>query len=278
MSEVTNDESRLRATEAQMRRALGLQDSLSPRPEPTHSPTLPVASHRPPRHFVRDGEVPVTVIHRDHHPDGQAGTNQLEAARQTIRSLTAAREHADRLLAEAQATIRDLQTKLAHEHLAKDEAVQRAASERQTAEQAFQSARAELMTERAARQHAEAALAEALGGCQKGVARHTVTIAKSDQEAFQARRRGRPRKNSQQGERTASTVLAAVDANPEATDKVFVTVRESSGRPAGMDQPKVAEVQQPVRLRRRGRSPKMEDAEGEIVEWWVPGWKEQLRK
>jgi hypothetical protein len=38
------------------------------------------------RRFVRDGEVPVTVIRRDHHPDGEHGANQLDAARQATRS------------------------------------------------------------------------------------------------------------------------------------------------------------------------------------------------
>jgi hypothetical protein len=118
-----------------MRQALGLQGNSLPRSLPNDPTTIISGSYPPRRRFVRDGEVPVTVIHRDHHRDGEAVINQLEAARQAIRALTAAREQAQRSLEEAQATIRDLQTKLAHERLAKDEAlepVQRAETEGQT--------------------------------------------------------------------------------------------------------------------------------------------------
>ena len=138
MSDTPNDELRLRETEAQMRRALGLNDQ--PSTSSGHAPSAAstgadLAPQR--RRFVRDGEVPVTVIHRD---QGDAsGTNALEAARQALREQVAAREHAEHLLQEAQATIHDLQTKLAHERLARDEAVQRVDSEKQVVEQALQS-------------------------------------------------------------------------------------------------------------------------------------------
>jgi chromosome segregation ATPase len=101
--------------------------------------------------------VAVEVVH---HEGG--GTNQLEAARQAIRALTAAREQAERQLLEAQATIRDLETKLAHERLARDEAAHRAAAERDDREKALQSAQAELDAERAVRRSVEEQLATAL--------------------------------------------------------------------------------------------------------------------
>ena len=69
------------------------------------------------------------------------------------------------MLTEAQNTIRDLQTKLAHDRLGKDEllqAVQRAQTEKQTAIQRLEMAQAELAAEHAARQKAEAALAEGM--------------------------------------------------------------------------------------------------------------------
>src|SRR5262249_50712062 len=149
MTDTPQDEARLRATEAQMRRALGLDDRTLPRPEPEQT-TGPNRQPRQ-RHFVRDGEVPVTIIHRD---DG-GGLNQLEAARETIRSLTAAQEELERSLAAAQETIRDLQTKLAHEHIARDEAAQRFGSDKQGIEQALQSVRAALDAERDARRQTE---------------------------------------------------------------------------------------------------------------------------
>ena len=66
-----------------MRRALGLQRSSSELPDATPS-APPSAPHPGRRRFVRDGEVPVTVIHRDHHQDDGQGGNQLEATRRTL--------------------------------------------------------------------------------------------------------------------------------------------------------------------------------------------------
>jgi hypothetical protein len=71
--------------------------------------------------------VPVTVIRRDRHQqDGDPGINRLDTARQAIRSEAMARERAERAVEEAQVTIRHLQTKLAHERLAKNEALEAA--------------------------------------------------------------------------------------------------------------------------------------------------------
>jgi hypothetical protein len=50
-------------------------------------------------------------------PDALMPTNKLDATRQVLREQVAEREHAEHLLQEGQATIRDLQTKLAHERL-----------------------------------------------------------------------------------------------------------------------------------------------------------------
>ena len=139
MSDTPNDELRLRETKVQMRRALGLNDQ--PSTSPGHAPSAASTGadlaqpHR--RRFVGDGEVPVTVIHRDQRD--AAGTNALKAARQGLREQVAAREHAEHLLQKAQATIHDLQTKLAHERLAKDEAVQGVDSEKQVLGRALQS-------------------------------------------------------------------------------------------------------------------------------------------
>jgi hypothetical protein len=108
MTDSPPDDARLRAAEIQMRHALGLHGDAPPQSSNS-------GSHPQRRRFVRDGEVPVTVIHREHQSDGEHGTNQLQAARQAIRLQAAARDRAERMLAEAQATIRDLQVQLAHE-------------------------------------------------------------------------------------------------------------------------------------------------------------------
>jgi phosphoenolpyruvate-protein kinase (PTS system EI component) len=150
MTDTLSDDERLRAAEVQMRRALGLHNTSQPRAVTPPSTATASTSHPQRRRFVRDGEVPVSVIHRDQ--DDASGTNALEAARQALREQVAAREHTEHRLQEAQATIHDLQTKMAHERLARDEAIQRADGERQVVEQALQSVQEELAVERASRQ------------------------------------------------------------------------------------------------------------------------------
>jgi hypothetical protein len=215
MSDTSNDELRIRATEAQMRRALGLNDQPS---TPGHAPptasTGAGASHPQRRRFVRDGEVPVSVIHRDQGEP--SGTNALEAARQALREQVAAREHTEHLLQEAQATVHDLQTKLVHERFARDEAVQRTDGERQVVEQALQSVQEELSAQRANRQKAEEERDEAVAARQEaeeqllemlatrdaqmpspGASNLTNDPAGGSVKERQARRRGRPAKSDQ---------------------------------------------------------------------------------
>jgi hypothetical protein len=127
-----------------MRYALGLRGETPPQ-------SFANRSQPQRRRFVRDGEVPVTVIRRDHQPDGEQGANQLDAARQAIRSEATAKERAERLLAEAQAMIRDLQTNLGHERLSKNEAldtVRRLETEAGVAAHAQETVDAELAAER----------------------------------------------------------------------------------------------------------------------------------
>src|SRR3984957_4299000 len=124
MTDSSADDVRLRATETQMRRALGLQDA-SPRSKGEYQPTPTIATRRPPRHFVRDGEVPVAFVHRDYRRDDPTGGN-LNATRQALKEQPTAKKYAERSLEQTQATIRDLQTQLAYERLAKDEALEAA--------------------------------------------------------------------------------------------------------------------------------------------------------
>jgi hypothetical protein len=148
MSDSSTDELRLRATEEQMRRALGLRETSTSAPR-NAPPAAPSGAARPHRHrFVRDGEVPVTVVHREH--DDGAGINRIDAARQALREQVAAREQAEHLLQEARTTIQALETKLAHERIGKDAALRRLEDE--------------LAAERTARQQAEKRLGEALDG------------------------------------------------------------------------------------------------------------------
>lgn len=234
-------ESRLQATEAQMRRALGLDAPANPKPGSPGPVISPGGHHRPARRFVRDGEIPVDVIRRD----DAAGTNQLDAARQALRSETAVREEAQRLLAEAQEALRDLQTKLAHERMAKDEAVRRLEAQNQASEQALTAARSELLAERAGRQQAEAQAATALERCQ-------AAERQLEEERTQA----------------SGTVRARVPVQKPTGKSAASVVPKHNGTP-----------DIPVAVRRRGRPRKEIQPidQSEFVEWWKPGWKEHYR-
>lgn len=107
-----------------MRRALGL-DGQTPPPRPSAASAARTAEsaafagrHR--HRFVSDGEVPVVMVQS--RPD-QPAASRLEEATAALASERGMRERAERSLTAAQAAIRDLQTKLAHATLARDEAV-----------------------------------------------------------------------------------------------------------------------------------------------------------
>jgi hypothetical protein len=84
MSESQPDYARLHATEAQKRRAFGLTANAQAGSTSTDPTSTTYESNRQRHRFVRDGEVPVTFIRRKHCPVGVPGTNQLDAARQSV--------------------------------------------------------------------------------------------------------------------------------------------------------------------------------------------------
>jgi hypothetical protein len=231
MSEHSTDELRLRATEAQMRRALGL-DGSSPAKAQTDRPISSNAHiHR--RQFARDGEVPVTVIHHD----DPGGTNKLESTRQALREQVAAREQVERQLEEALATIRALNTQLAHERMAKDEALNRSEEQRRQLE-------GELETERTARQQAEQECRAVIVERQAVEDKlRAITAALVPQQELCLE----PAKSTSNVDDMSSAVSAAPEKDI------------------------------PTAKKRRGRPPKVRDADPEFVEWWKPGWRDRFQ-
>jgi hypothetical protein len=232
-------------------------------------------SQRQRRRFVRDGEMPVAVIRRDHQPDGEHGANQLDAARQAIRSEVTAKERAERLLAEAQAMIRDLQTELGHERLAKNEVletVRRLETETQVAAHALETAEAELAAERLARHNAEDALAEALEA--------GMEAERRSRDATAFREAGMPSEPShglRVATRTKQTVLVSptTGATPQTIDTARPTVRAAARKrrigagsrdasTANSDSSHLGPVSDG-------------NQESDIVEWWKPGWRKRFR-
>ncbi|HET6607274.1 MAG TPA: hypothetical protein VFG62_11420 [Rhodopila sp.] len=137
--------------ESQMRKALGLlgetprhrpdaeRVEVSSRPSGSLGP-FGGGLHR--RRFVQDGDVPVTVLRRDQQHDsiphrtapsnGAPTSSRLQRAEAALAAETALRERAERALNEAQSGIRDLQTKIGHAELAKNEALETLRRERET--------------------------------------------------------------------------------------------------------------------------------------------------
>lgn len=141
--------------ESQMRKALGLMGEASrSRAEPERAETphrLGLGDrfggggglHR--RRFVQDGDVPVTVVRRDPGHDSLRGaapqgplptSSRLQRTEAALAAETAAREKAERALADAQSLARDLQTKIGHAELARSEAVEALRRERDAAVEA----------------------------------------------------------------------------------------------------------------------------------------------
>jgi hypothetical protein len=135
--------------ESQMRRALGLLGESSrnrPDQERMEQPSRGLGDrfngglHR--RRFVQDGDVPVTVLRRDpgYEQPTHRGTpataaptsSRLQRTEAALTTETAARERAERSLAETQTIARDLQTKIGHAELAKTEAVEALRQERES--------------------------------------------------------------------------------------------------------------------------------------------------
>jgi hypothetical protein len=248
--------------EARMRRALGLQRSPSALPNSTPPTSVPSGSPPNRRRFVRDGEVPVTVVHRDHRQDDGHGGSQLEAVRQSLREQTEAGERAERSLTEAQNTIRDLQTKLAHERLSRDEVLQaagRAEADKVAVQRTLQAARDELVAEQTARQKAEEALE----------VRQEVEQQQRDMMAAQQPHEPSPALQGKAGVKAAGTRCRA-----PATVQIDAESHTATPGPARR-QTKAAGPKTTVA--RHGRPADVRAKDTEFVEWWKPGWKNRFR-
>jgi hypothetical protein len=135
--------------ESQMRRALGLlgdaprhrADADRPEPAGRGGAVFNGGLHR--RRFVQDGDIPVTVLRRDSGLDAPANriaapvsvpsSSRLQRTEAALAAETAARDKAERALNEAYAVVKDLQTKIGHAELAKNEAIDALRREREAA-------------------------------------------------------------------------------------------------------------------------------------------------
>ena len=133
--------------ESAMRKALGLLgESPRHRPEPDRMDPPPRGQdrfsgglHR--RRFVQDGDVPVTVLRREPGHEAPAhrvvatpvaapSSSRLQRTEAALAAETARRDKAERALADLQGVLRDLQTKIGHAELTKNEAMAALKAER----------------------------------------------------------------------------------------------------------------------------------------------------
>jgi len=122
-----------------MRQALGLRNG------PSNGGPVPQRreGEQRGRRFVKDGEVPVVVVHsgaRDGAGDGPQPVNRIAAAEAQARNERAMRDHAERALAEAQLALQHLRTQLAHTEMAHREALAAERASRERLEQALREA------------------------------------------------------------------------------------------------------------------------------------------
>jgi hypothetical protein len=248
--------------ESQMRKALGLLGEGqrhrpdSERIEQPHrmSDRFNGGLHR--RRFVQDGDIPVTVLRRDHGHELPAHRGVAAAAAPTSSRLqrteaalaaeTAARERAERSLAETQALAHDLQTKIGHAELAKNEAIETLHRERETIAQLRAEGRA--LEERLQENQAQTQAAE--------------EAASSYQDQLADERNAR---------RGAEKALRASEIAREAAEQLVRTLSEETPAPVRAPAPRRprAEPEVVAAASRRQRVTEAPVAEPEPVKWWL---------
>jgi hypothetical protein len=267
-NEPSGDASAMQDVEAQMRRALGLHGvprrpeagrAAAPKP-PGQADRFSAGGQR--RRFAQDGEVPVTVLHgcRDHPAD--APVNRLEVAETVAAAERAAREQAERALAEAQATIHDLQTKLGHASLAQ--------AELQAATRRDQDTIAAVQAELSATSERLAATDAAGEKLQQRLA--VIEAAYADEQS--ARQRAERAQRDAEAARTdAERRLRQLDltAGGSVEPRTHRQVRPATATDTAATKPRVT-------VRRGKAQPVARAPEPEPVQWWLTSPKKTKRR
>jgi hypothetical protein len=272
-----------------MRRALGLLGETSRHRPESDRLEQPVRSgggyggglHR--RRFVQDGDIPVTVLrrepghdatpHRVIAPVNVPTSSRLQRTEAALTAETAAREKAERSLNETYAVVRDLQTKIGHAELAKNEAIEALRRERELV--------AQMRTEA---QGWDARLQDAYAQAQ---AAESAAQGYQDQLA-----------EERQARRTAEKALAAAETARDAAEALVRTLSEKATRSSPASSPRsirrsaeqqpaetptagakrgalsgrtrrVADIPVVETTARRGRVTENTVPEPEPVKWWL---------
>jgi hypothetical protein len=253
--------------ESQMRKALGLLgESSRHRPDSDRmeqparlSDRFNGGLHR--RRFVQDGDIPVTVLRRDpgHEAPAHRGvvapdaptSSRLQRTEAALAAETAAREKAERSLVETHSVVRDLQTKIGHAELAKNEAIDALRREREAVAQLR--GEYDALDER---------LLEALDQ-----ARGAERASQACQEQLTDERHAR---------KAAEKALRIAESARETAEQLVRTLSEEMPAPVHaakpLGRPRIIAEPEPVIVPvRRGRPPlgAAAEAEQEPVKWWL---------
>jgi len=208
------------------------------------------------RRFVQDGDVPVTVLRREpgHEAPRSAAAvtapsnSRLQRTETALAAETASRERAERALAESQASARDLQTKIGHAELAKNEAINALQHERES----IHGLRAEIETLELRVQEAEARADAA----EKAANEHHASLA-----------------DERHARKTLEKALRAAEAARDSANALVLSLSDQTrSSPRNDPPPRRRPVEEPVVTAvRRGRPPLAvaTEAEPEPVKWWL---------
>ncbi len=248
--------------ESQMRKALGLLGEGQrhrPDQERAEQPSrlgdrFNGGLHR--RRFVQDGDIPVTVlrreqahdlpVHRGIAPVAPPTSSRLQRTEAALAAETAAREKAERALADTQAIARDLQTKIGHAELAKNEALEALRRDREVL--------AQLRAETDARdEHLREALEQA---------RDAERLASEYQAQFAEERDAR---------KAADKALLVADAAREMAEQLVRSLSEEASVPRRIEtlhRPRI-EAEAVAAAPKRPRVAEVPATEPEPVKWWL---------
>ncbi len=256
--------------ESAMRKALGLLGDQPRHRQDTERSDGPLRMqdrlgsgglHR--RRFVQDGDVPVTILRRDAGPETQTHraapaaaaaptSSRLQRTEAALAGESAARALAERALAEAQVSVRDLRTKIGHADLAKNEAVDALRRERELTA----SLRQELEAIKSELEHVQSHTTAA----ERAASVHEDLIA---EERHARKALEKALRTSEAARETAEQLVRALSAQADAEvvplpfarahapEPMLVPVPKKRGRPPNVKQPVLPEL------------------EPEPVKWWL---------
>jgi hypothetical protein len=208
------------------------------------------------RRFVQDGDIPVTVLRRDqgHELPAHRGnpaaappsSSRLQRTEGALAAETAAREKAERSLADVQALAHDLQTKIGHAELAKNEAIEALRREREVIAQL----RAETRT---LQEQLDEALSQARAA-EQGSASWQDQLA-----------------DEHHARKTAERALRVAEAAREEAEKLVRTLSEEPPAPRRTEIARRPHVEPEVAAAasRRSRAADVASVEPEPVKWWL---------